>query len=351
MHSLCLKRRSYIVLNASSGHSDTEKASDAIGEVLSAACRTHEILRVEDPERLHEIATDAVAKAERNDGIVVAAGGDGTLNAVAQVALGKGCKFGVIPQGTFNYFGRTHGISSDAAEAARGLLTGRVHPVQVGLVNGSIFLVNASLGLYPQSLEDREEQKQRHGRHRLVAAWAGLVTIFRDYQPMLIKLEHEGRTHELRTLTLFVGNNRLQLEQMGINESGVVEDGKLAAVVLAPVSTATLLGLVARGAMGKLGEAPGVRHFAFSSITVRPSSRAVSRVKIATDGEIKWMRTPIEFSVAPKPLLLLKPIDAVPKRRDDDIAASFRCAFRYRAAACGAGSAATGARPTFLTWW
>ena len=79
----------YIVLNAGSGHSDTDKASDAIAKVLSEAGRLHEILHVEDPERLREIATDAVAKAQRNDGIVVAAGGDGTLNAVAQVALGS----------------------------------------------------------------------------------------------------------------------------------------------------------------------------------------------------------------------------------------------------------------------
>lgn len=303
----------YIVLNSSSGHSDTDKTSDAISEVLHAAGRSHQILRVEDPERLHDIATEAVAKARHSDGVVVAAGGDGTLNAVAQIALASDTKFGVIPQGTFNYFGRTHGISSDAAEAARGLLSARVQPVQVGLVNGNVFLVNASLGLYPQSLEDREEQKQRHGRHRLVAAWAGLVTVFRDYQPMLINLQHEGRTHELRTLTLFVGNNRLQLEQLGIDESRAVEDGKLAAIVLAPVSTPTLLGLVARGAMGKLGEARGVRHFSFTSITVKPSSRAVSRIKIATDGETKWMRTPIEFKVAPKQLLLLKPVDAVPE--------------------------------------
>ena len=303
----------YIVLNAGSGSTDTDKAFDAISSVLKAAGRQHEILRVEDPQRLRDLATEAVTKAQQGDGVVVAAGGDGTLNAVAQIALESDCKFGVIPQGTFNYFGRTHGISSDAAEAARGLLSARVHPVQVGLVNGDVFLVNASLGLYPQSLEDREEQKQRHGRHRLVAAWAALVTIFRDYQPMLIKLEHEGRTQELRTLTLFVGNNRLQLEQLGIDEADVVEDGKLAAIVLAPVSTPTLLGLVARGAMGKLGEARGVRHFSFTSITVKPSSRAVGRIKIATDGETKWMRAPIEFTVAPKPLLLLKPIDAVPE--------------------------------------
>jgi diacylglycerol kinase family enzyme len=116
----------------------------------------YEVLKVEDPGRLQDIAAEAVERAQRNSGIVVAAGGDGTLNAVAQIALESDSKFGVIPQGTFNYFGRTHGISSDAAEAARGLLSARVQPVQVGLVNGNVFLVNASLGLYPKSLEDRE---------------------------------------------------------------------------------------------------------------------------------------------------------------------------------------------------
>jgi diacylglycerol kinase family enzyme len=303
----------YIVLNAGSGRSDTETTYRSIADVLNAAGRAHEILRVEDPEQLQEIATQAVAKAQQDGGIVVAAGGDGTLNAVAQATLGSGCQFGVIPQGTFNYFGRTHGISSDAAEATAALLTARVQPVQVGLVNNRVFLVNASLGLYPQSLEDREEQKKRLGRSRLVAAWAALRTIARDYQPMLIRLQHEGRTHELRTLTLFVGNNRLQLEQIGLDESETVEDGKLAAIVVAPVPTLALLRLVARSAMGNLEKVRGVRHFAFSSITVAPSSRLVQRVKIATDGEITWMRTPLEFRVAPEPLWLLKPIDAVPE--------------------------------------
>ena len=303
----------YIVLNAGSGHSDTDTVSDTIAEILKSAGRAHELCRVDDPQRLHQIAAQAVAKAKQSDGIVVAAGGDGTLNTVAHLALKSNCRFGVIPQGTFNYFGRTHGISSDTAEATRALLTARVQPVQVGIVNGNVFLVNASLGLYPQLLEDREDQKQRHGRSRLVAAWAGMVTIFRDYQPMLIKLQHEGRTHELRTLTLFVGNNRLQLEQIGLAESEMVEDGKLAAIVLPPVPTLKLLQLAARGAMGGLGRERGVRHFAFSSITVAPSSRHVRRVKIATDGEVRWMQTPIEFSVAPEPLLLLQPVDAVPE--------------------------------------
>ena len=303
----------YIVLNSGSGQNDTEATCREIADALTAAGRDHEILRVDDPARLGEIAREAVAQAQQNHGIVVAVGGDGTLNAVAQATLGSGCQFGAIPQGTFNYFGRTHGISSDAREAARALLSARVTPVQVGLVNDRVFLVNASLGLYPRSLEDREEQTRRYGRSRLIAAWAVLVTIFRGFRPLALELEHDGRTRHLRTLTLFVGNNRLQLEQVGPDDAQTVEEGKLVAIELLPMPTLSLLGLLLQGSLGQLGVAQGVASFALTRLTVTPASRRVRRLKIATDGEVCWMDTPIEFRVAPEPLLLLTPIDAVPE--------------------------------------
>jgi len=303
----------YIVVNAGSGNQETDVTCREIADVLTAAGRAHELVRVEDPTRLGEVAGHAVENARLTGGAVVAVGGDGTLNAVAQATLGTGCQFGVIPQGTFNYFGRTHGISSNAAEAANALLTARVRPVQVGMVNDRLFLVNASIGMYPQLLDDREEEKRRHGRSRLVAAWAALRTIVRGYRPTRIRLEQEGRTHELRTLTLFISNNRLQLEQVGLDESETVEDGKLVAIVLRPVSTLTLLWLVMQGAMGNLGRAHGVQHFPFTRVTVKPSARGLRRLNVSTDGETAWMDTPIVFRVAPEPLLLLTPIDAVPE--------------------------------------
>ena len=301
----------YVVLNVGSGHGDTETTCRAISHELAG--RQHEILRVEDPQRLREIARDAVLKAQRSKGIVVAAGGDGTLSAVAQATLGSGCPFGVIPQGTFNYFGRAHGIPADAALATRALLSARVIPVQVGQMNEHLFLVNASLGMYPQSLEDREEQKALHGRSRFVAAWAALVTIFRGYRPRRMKLEHDGRTQELRTLTLFVGNNRLQLEQIGLHDAHCVDEGKLVAIVLQPVPALALLWLAAQGAMRELEGARGVQHFPFTCLVVTPSNPRVQYLKVAADGETLVMKPPIEFRISPEPLLLLQPIDATPE--------------------------------------
>src|SRR5438477_8094875 len=159
----------FIVLNAGSGHGDKALIRATIESVLTQARRTHEMIVVENPRELAEIARRTVERARACGGVVVAAGGDGTINTVAQATLGSGCAFGVLPQGTFNYFGRRHGIPADTAEAARVLATARAHPVQVGLVNDRVFLVNASLGLYPRLLEDREAWKAQLGRSRTVA--------------------------------------------------------------------------------------------------------------------------------------------------------------------------------------
>lgn len=147
------------------------------------------------------------------------AGGDGTINAVLQAVLPTRRPFGIIPQGTFNYSSRAHGIPLDSAEATKSLLTARVEPVQVGMVNDRAFLVNASLGLYPQLLQDREEYKRQYGRQRSVAMYAGLVTLLREHRQWIVEVQHEQGSETLRTPTIFVGNNALQLEQIGLEQA------------------------------------------------------------------------------------------------------------------------------------
>ncbi|MCY7308689.1 MAG: diacylglycerol kinase, partial [Rhodoferax sp.] len=124
----------FIVLNAGSGRDDATDTRTTIERVLTKANRAHSMYLVDKPDCLPDIARKAVTAARASGGVVVAAGGDGTINAVAQATYGSGCIFGVLPQGTFNYFSRTHGIPFDTAEAIQLLLTARAHPVQVGLV-------------------------------------------------------------------------------------------------------------------------------------------------------------------------------------------------------------------------
>ena len=294
------------IINATSGHNDRDATRQAIEEALSAAGRTGEFIPA-PPDEIPRIAHDAAAKALARRTAVVAVGGDGTVSAVAQAAYAKGCAMGVVPQGTFNYFARTHGISADAAEAVGALLRASPVPVQVGLINDRVFLVNASLGLYPQLLEDRETYKARFGRSRWVALGAALVTVLGAHRQLKLRFELGGSARDVTTPTLFVGNNRLQLEQVGVEEAVALDEGQVAAVMLRPIGTLSMLWLLCRGAIGTLGDASTVESFQFESMVVRPRlGIRGSRIKVAMDGEVTWLPAPLEFRASATPLYLLK---------------------------------------------
>jgi diacylglycerol kinase family enzyme len=297
----------FVVLNAGSGRKDASEARATIESVLREAGREHRLMVVDEASRLPALAREAAQAAREQGGIVVGAGGDGTVNAVAAAAMATGAVLGVLPLGTFNYFCRVHGIPDDLAEATRLVLGGAPRPVQAGLVNDRLFLVSASLGLYPQVIEDLEAYKRRYGRSRLVAFWAGVVTMLQAHRPLRLALESHGQARQLRTPTLFVGNNALQLEQLGIAEAAAVAEGELVAITLRPTGTLTMLWLLLRGALGALGNADDVSSFSFERLTVRPAALGSRRVKVATDGEVVWLHAPLTFRVAPQPLMLMCP--------------------------------------------
>ncbi len=298
------------VINAASGSSDAQAKREVIESVLREEGRRAD-LHFCTPAELPGVASQAAERALAARTAIVGVGGDGTLNTVAQAAHAAGCPMGVVPRGTFNYFARTHGIPTDAAEALRMLLHATPVRVQVAGVNDRLFLVNASLGLYPELLEDREAYKSRFGRSRWVALWAAGVTLMRAQRPLRLRIEQGGSFRDVRTLTLFVGNNRLQFEQIGVQPAHAPESGRVIAVMLRPVGTLALIGLLLRGALGTLGEAPSVEHFEFQRLVVRPTLPwARRRIKVAFDGEVTRMRTPLEFRVLPEPLYLLrKPVE------------------------------------------
>jgi diacylglycerol kinase family enzyme len=298
----------FIVLNAGSGKHAGEDVRLTIQAALTSAGRTFSLHEVTDPTELAEVAASAVAEARERGGVVVAAGGDGTINTVAEATLGSGCAFGVLPLGTFNYFSRAHGIPSDPRTACELLLTQRALEVQVGLVNDRVFLVNGSIGLYPDLLEDREQAKERLGRSRWVAAGAALASLLRPHRSLRIEVEAKGRREAFVTPTLFVGNNRLQLTGAGIAEGELVDRHRLVAVVLRPVGIFGMLALIVRALLGRLGDGAPVRSFAFERMVVR-SRFGKGRFKVATDGEVDWLSSPLTFRVADAPLMLIRPED------------------------------------------
>ncbi|MCW5654512.1 MAG: NAD(+)/NADH kinase [Hydrogenophaga sp.] len=301
----------HFILNGQAGSQDGEATRAGIENALAAAGRRGQ-LHACAPAELPRLAAALARQAVDEGGAIVAVGGDGTINTVAHAAHAAGCVMGVVPRGTFNYFARAHGMATDAAQAAAQLLAARVAPVQVAAVNQQIFLVNASVGLYPDLLEDREAWKARFGRSQIVALWAAAATLLRAQRRLTLSASLDGEQRELRTLTLFVGNNRLQLEQLGVlvdaGPDGASDRGRVTAVVLKPIGTLAMLRLMLRGAMGSLGDDDGIERFAFQDMVVNPPRvMRLRRMKVAFDGEVAHMKPPLRFRVLPEPLYLLRP--------------------------------------------
>ena len=297
----------HFVFNGAAGNQDDDAVLAALEQVLGAAGRAHEVHRALKPSALADTAWAAAERAG-SEGVVVAVGGDGTINTVASVLLGSRVVLGLVPRGTFNYVARTHGIPLEPAAALRLLLNGRAHAVQVGQLNGHPFLVNASLGLYPLLLQDREAFKKRFGRTRLVAMWAALRSMMRVHPRLALRIQADGQApRQLNVSTLFVGNNPLQIEALGLPEAEQVGRTTLAALALRAFKPGELLWLALRGALGRLGEAPDLTHFNCRQLSVRPRLPLQRRLKVALDGEVMRLPPPLEFGVDTRALWLIKP--------------------------------------------
>lgn len=153
-------RRAIILLNRSA-RGVTDATSDQLGEL--AAARGLEVPVT--PVTGASLAASARHAVESGCTVLVAAGGDGTVSTVANVAAEQGVALGVLPLGTLNHFARDAGIPGDLDGAVTALACGHTVTVDVGEVNGRIFLNNSSVGVYPRLLWEREQQ-ERQGRRK-----------------------------------------------------------------------------------------------------------------------------------------------------------------------------------------
>jgi diacylglycerol kinase family enzyme len=193
-----------VILNRSSGSAEDREAEERLRCAFRAAGAEAELHHAENGDDVVRLARQAVAG--KSD-VVVVGGGDGTLGSVASVLSGGEKAMGVLPLGTLNHFAKDLAIPLDVEEAARTVVEGRVVRVDLGEVNGKVFVNNSSLGLYPRIVRHREEQQQRLGRGKWPAFfWATLHTLH-WHAPLDVLLSVEGREVRRRTPFVFVGNN------------------------------------------------------------------------------------------------------------------------------------------------
>src|SRR6185295_11574216 len=138
-----------IILSAGAGTvagGDNQKICELLARIFSENQIDADISLAQSGAEVTQLAQDAARGPYK---VMVAAGGDGTVNSVAAAAVDGGKILGVLPLGTLNHFARDLKIPSDLEAAANTIVTGHTTTVDVAEVNGRIFVNNSSLGLYP----------------------------------------------------------------------------------------------------------------------------------------------------------------------------------------------------------
>lgn len=289
-----------VILNAGSGTGAGESLQSQLAEIFRQRGLEANIVLARTGTEIIQLAERAVRGPSQ---IIVAGGGDGTINAVASALAGTDKTLGVLPIGTLNHFAKDLGIPLDLDGAVRTIEEGFTMRVDVGEVNGRIFLNNSGLGLYPSIVKQREKH-QRLGYGKWPAFLVASLTVWRRYPFLHIRLNMEEQLFAGHTPFVFIGNNEYQMERLNIGARSSLTGGQLCLYMTTKVGRLGLLRLAFLALFGRLRGARDFKAVCSKEIWVETRRKVV---RVATDGEITLMQTPLHYRIRPGFLSVLVP--------------------------------------------
>ncbi len=277
-----------VILNRGAGH-HREETQAQIAELFQSHGVTVRLLVARNGSEIASLAKEA---AQSEAEVVVAAGGDGTIDGIASALAGTGKVLGVLPLGTFNLFAKRLGIPLDLTAAVRTVMNGRVAAINVGTVNDRVFLSRSSLGLYPLALRHREQMFRRFGRSRLIALLSGATALLRWGNIMTIRLTTDNKEQLFRSRFVFVCNNPEELDYFRLRGRGCIESDNLAIYLPRPLSPAGILRLGFR-----MLRRQAQQSHDFDMVCTREARLEIepARVPVSLDGEVEIMPAPLLY--------------------------------------------------------
>ena len=292
----------YVILNANAG---TANAIGITPKSLKEMFASHglEAIVDADTEAGMEVRTErALASGAQT---IVAAGGDGTITALASALVGTDRQLAILPLGTVNALAKDLHVPLDLASAVAALQTGEARRIDVGEVNGKVFLHKVVVGLIPGLAAGREKIR---GRYDVAAKIGFLRYMFRRIartKRMAVAIETNTGTRRVeRVQALAVASNAYDegLGQFFSRHS--LDRGTLTLYVLKHFTAGDFLRLTTGMLFGHWKNDEALSMESVSSVTI--DSRK-SLLKVMFDGEVMTLQTPLQFSIRPLALTVLVP--------------------------------------------
>jgi diacylglycerol kinase family enzyme len=228
--------------------------------------------------------------------LFLAAGGDGTINHVAQPIVNSKARLGILPIGTFNHFARDLSIPLDWRQALEVALRGPVRHIDVARVNDRYFMNNISLGLYPEMVEHREKLR---GGSKIKAYFYASMKALRKFPHVSLLLETPYRSEVVKTHVFMVSVNPYDFSRIGLIAPRMsLQGGRLSVYWLPHLPKLELIKALSRYVRGRMDEGQ-FRFLHTSELKVQSSH---SSLRVGMDGELFRMRPPLKISIAPQTL-------------------------------------------------
>ena len=298
-HILGVTPRLAVILNPRSGSApgreELARALDAAGIAAEIHCMPPA-----------DVSPWLAGIANRYD-TLVAAGGDGTVSTVAAVALRTAKTLGVIAGGTSNHFARDLGLPAPLDATIGVLAASATSLLDVGLVNDRIFLNNASIGAYPHMVWQRTRARQR-GLPRPIASSLAVMDTWLGLGHITTRLCVDRQELIRRSPFVVIGNGSYEVEGLHLGRRRTLTEGKLSLYVAPNLGRADALALPLRAFLGRLKHHQKFEEWCGTTITLDTSQR---EIRVALDGEINRIETPLRFSLMPRALRTIVPLDTV----------------------------------------
>jgi diacylglycerol kinase family enzyme len=257
------------------------------------------------PKDAGSVVERAIARGKQGEiDAIVVGGGDGTVSAAAAAMAGSGVPLGILPLGTLNHFAKDLEIPVDLDKAVAVIKAGAIRMVDLGEVNGRLFVNNSSIGFYPSVVVTRDLLRKTRGMSKWPAMWLATFRALRTLSQRRLKVRVEGTTKVVRTPCLFIGNNEYGTQVFELGRRARLDGGELWLYVVRPVGPFGLARLAVRMALGLLNTERDLIVFKGRSAVIETRPQ---RTLVALDGEVVSADAPLRYLLRPKALTVFAP--------------------------------------------
>jgi len=292
----------YVIFNANAG---TASATGVTADALAGLFETqglHAVVDARGDVPLADRIADAMASPAET---IVAAGGDGTITALAGALVGTPKNLAILPLGTVNALAKDLGVPLDLSMAVAALATGESHRIDVGEVNGRVFLHKVVIGVIPAVAAGRERIRGREDAPAKIAFLRYFLRRLARSKRIAVVIDTEDGTRRIeRVQALAVASNSYDEGLGQFFSRQTLDRGTLTLYLLRHLTVGDVFRLTAGMLLGhwRNDEALSVQSVKSVSIDMRKEL-----LNVMFDGEVEALHTPLHFTIRPKALCVIVP--------------------------------------------